>query len=74
MSLTGTKVSQEEGFHAFFSADAYLGVRYDYANRVNFAFNFGIRNLTNEVYHEAFSALDGVERSVFGNVSLQMKF
>ncbi len=42
--------------------------------KVNFAFNFGIRNITVEVYHEAFSALDGVERSVFGNASLNIKF
>ena len=67
-------INQKEGFSPFFTADAYLGVRYDYAKKVNFAFNFGVRNLTNEVYHEAFSALDGVKRTVFGNVSLQIEF
>lgn len=68
------KVSQEEGFNPFFTLDAYLGARYEYAKKVNFAFNFGVRNITDEVYHEAFSALDGVERSVFGNISLKIKF
>lgn len=68
------KISQKEGFDAFFTADAYLGVRYEYAKRVNFALNLGVRNLTDEVYHEAFFALDGVKRTVFGNVSLQIKF
>ena len=68
------KINQKEGFNSFFTADAYLGVRYEYAKKVNFAFNFGVRNLTDEVYHEAFSALDGVKRTVFGNLSLQIKF
>ncbi len=68
------KVSQTEGFKSFFTLDTYIGVRYEYAKKVNFAFNFGVRNITDEVYHEAYSALDGVERSAFGNVSLKIKF
>lgn len=67
------KVKQEEGFKPFFVADAFLGVRYEYAEKVNFVFNFGVRNLTNTIYHEAYSALDGVKRTVFGNVSLQLQ-
>lgn len=42
------------GFTPFFTLDANLGVHDVYAKKVNFAFNFGIRNITDEVYHEAF--------------------
>lgn len=67
------KVTQDEGFNPFFTLDAYVGVRYLYADQINFAINFGVRNLTDAVYHEAYSALDGVKRTMFGNVSIQIK-
>lgn len=68
------KVRQFEGFNSFFTADAHLGARYEYTDKANIVLNFGIRNLTNTSYHEAFSALDGLKRTVFGNVSMQLRY
>ncbi len=67
------KVNQVDGFNDFFTLDAFMGVRYVYADQVNFALNLGVRNLTDAVYHEAYNALDGVKRTVFGNFSIQIK-
>ena len=57
-------VEQKEGFSPFLVADVYAGGEYKSLN-----FSIGIRNVFNKVYHEPYSALDGVERSFFATVS-----
>lgn len=60
-------VEQKEGFSPFFVADLRFGVEYK-----DVQFNAGIRNLFNEVYHEPFSALDGLERTFFASLSVKI--
>jgi hypothetical protein len=52
------KVRQEEGFDPFLVADLYAGGAYK-----DLYFSAGIRNLFDKVYHEPYTALDGLERS-----------
>jgi len=59
-------VEQQEGFSPFLVADLYAGGSYKSLN-----FSAGIRNLFNTVYHEPYSALDGLERSFFATVSYE---
>jgi len=67
------KVEQEDGFSPFFIADLFAGFKYPLHNYCDLIFNAGVRNLGNKIYHEAFSVLDGLERSFFFNVSLEME-
>jgi len=66
------RVKQTEGFSPFFVADFFAGLKHDLFGFSDVAFNLGIRNLTDEVYHEPFSALDGLKRSYFFNVSVEI--
>ena len=61
------KVEQREGFDPFFTADLYVGGDYK-----KLSWNAGIRNLFDEVYHEPYSALDGLERSF--NIGVNYNF
>ncbi|MBV1915515.1 MAG: TonB-dependent receptor [Pseudomonadales bacterium] len=51
-------VEQTEGFDPFLVADIYAG-----GSHKGFGFSIGIRNLFNTVYHEPYTALDGLKRS-----------
>jgi len=63
------KVNQVDGFDAFTVGDLYFGAKY----QNNISFNGGIKNISNTVYHEAYSPLDGVERSFFFNISIALE-
>lgn len=52
-------VKQQEGFEPFASVDVLTGGEYR-----KLKYNAGIRNLFDETYHEPYSALDGLERSI----------
>lgn len=57
-----------DDFSAFSVADIYFGAKNRY-----FTLNGGIRNITNEVYNEAYSPLDGLERTFFFNVGMSLE-
>jgi len=56
------KVDQYEGFEPYTTINLGTGMRLPYGN-----VNIGVRNLTDAVYHEPYTALDGVERSFYVN-------
>lgn len=58
------EVKQENGFEAFTVADLSFGAEYK-----DFTLNAGIKNLTNEIYHEPYMGLDGIKRSFFVNLT-----
>ena len=58
------KVKQIEGFSSFTTADLYFGGKYN-----NYTLNAGIRNLSDEVYHEPYMGLDGLKRTFYMTVS-----
>lgn len=58
------KVEQNEGFDPFLVTDLYVGGEYR-----NLSFSIGVRNLFDEVYHEPYTALDGLERSLLVTIS-----
>ncbi len=60
-------VKQKEGFDDFLAADLYLGGEYK-----KLSWNAGVRNLLDKLYHEPYSALDGLERSF--TVGVKYKF
>ncbi len=66
------RVKQEEGFDPFFVADLFAGLKYRLLGYSDVTFNAGIRNIADKVYHEPFSALDGLERSFFFNLSVEI--
>lgn len=63
------KVEQEDGFSAFTVGDIYFGAKY----KKYLTCNIGIRNITDEIYHEPYSPIDGVKRSLFFNVSMAVE-
>ncbi|MFQ5587714.1 MAG: TonB-dependent receptor [Nitrospiria bacterium] len=65
-------VQQADGFNPFFVADLFAGFQYPFRDKSKLRFNAGIRNLTDKVYHEPFSPLDGLKRTVFFNISLEL--
>ncbi len=60
-------VNQRNGYNTFSKGDLYFGLTYK-----NIVFNGGVRNLSDAVYHEPYSPIDGVQRSMFMNVSLEL--
>jgi len=66
------QVEQKEGFDDFFVVDLFAGFRFPVKPFSTFNFNAGIRNLANTVYHEPFSALDGLKRSFFFNIGVEI--
>ncbi|MCH9814526.1 MAG: TonB-dependent receptor [Epsilonproteobacteria bacterium] len=58
------EVKQKDGFDPFTVVNLYFGGEYK-----NFVLNGGVRNLTDEVYHEPYMGLDGVKRTFFMNVT-----
>ena len=56
-------VEQKEGFSPFLVADLYAGGSYK-----GFSFSIGIRNLFSKVYHEPYTALDGLKRSFLATI------
>jgi len=69
------RVKQKEGFNAFLTADLYLGGTLGKKlgkKHKELSWNAGVRNLFDKVYHEPYSALDGLERSF--NVGVKVKF
>ncbi len=61
-----------DGFSAFFVADLFGGFKYALHKHSDLMLNAGIRNLTDKIYHEPFSPLDGLKRTFFFNVSLEL--
>lgn len=61
-------VNQKGGFDSFTTGNLYFGMKYK-----NFTFNAGVRNITDEVYNEPYSPLDGVERTFFFNTSIVLE-
>ena len=59
-------VKQREGFDPFLVADLYIGGEYK-----NIGYSIGIRNLFNRVYHEPYTALDGIKRSFLASIRYQ---
>lgn len=57
-------VEQEDGFEPFTLVNLYFGVKYK-----GFVLNAGIRNITDELYHEPYMGLDGVKRTFHMNLS-----
>ncbi len=61
------EVKQREGFDPFLVVDLFGGGEYK-----GFSYRIGIRNLFDEVYHEPYTALDGLKRSI--QLGLSYKF
>lgn len=54
-----------DDFSPFTVADIYLSAKYKFVN-----INAGVKNITNEIYHEPYMILDGTKRSFFINFSI----
>ncbi|MBN4054589.1 TonB-dependent receptor, partial [Nitrospira defluvii] len=65
-------VSQEDGFSPFFVTDLFAGFKTPVRHFSEMTFNAGIRNLSDMVYHEPFSPLDGLKRSFFFNIGFEL--
>lgn len=62
------KVKQKDGFEAFTVGNLYFG-----AKKGKFTLNAGVKNITDKVYNEPYSPLDGVERSFFFSISIELE-
>ncbi len=63
-----TNSSNVDDFKAFTTSDLYFSGRYKYVS-----INMGIKNITDEVYHEPYMLLDGTKRSFFINFGINFE-